>query len=228
MTATAIAKPVLATLELAGGTMYLGIKAAYGAGKDLNAFVNRHIAELQGSKDPGIARTGRVLEGAKEGFGLGFVAPVAIIATGQLLLGNPLVATSTVITAPFNPVAMTCAAVGAIYFGWRALDRDEQESLLAKVSEGLQLGVELIRAIIRFVTELSEDVFSKKQLLRIGQRVKSARKAIVNMFDASVEVTSDGFRDALEDSGRYWDGVSEALVRFARRDTKRPLPKLLK
>ena len=68
--------------------MVLAIKTLYGIAGAINEFIDDHIEKLKASDNPLIASTGRVLEGAKYGFGVGYVSSVAIIAVGQVLLGN--------------------------------------------------------------------------------------------------------------------------------------------
>jgi hypothetical protein len=73
--------------------MTIAIKVLYGIGKaaagvaqtasSINDFLDHHIADLKRSDNPTIACTGRVLEAAKLGFGLGCIGSIAIIATGQ-------------------------------------------------------------------------------------------------------------------------------------------------
>ncbi len=141
----------------------LAIKSLYGAAVDLNAFIDEHIESMKSSANNTISRTGAVLEGAKFGFGLGYMSSVIIIAGGQLLLGNTLTAVTEVATAAAlsNPMAMTCAAVGAIYFGWSALSDEERENILEKLSEGVQVGKELIKSVF-FVCD---------QLVQVNQRL---------------------------------------------------------
>jgi hypothetical protein len=96
------------------------IRGIYGIAGDLNDFLDRHLADLEASDNPTVARTGRVMMAVKSGFGIGYITSVVVIATGQLLLGNTLAAGAKVLTAATltNPIAMTCAAIGAIYYGW--------------------------------------------------------------------------------------------------------------
>jgi len=162
--------------------MTLAIRALYGMGKavaetaqDINGFLDRHIADLKRSDNPTIASTGRVLEAAKFGFGLGYMSSVAIIATGQLLLGNGLagavgtVATGVTLT---NPIAMTCAAVGAIYYGWDALTDKERAAILDHLSTGLAMGVELIKSLVAFVIRMTKEFLSSKQLAEFKDFIK--------------------------------------------------------
>ena len=166
--------------------MWAGVKSLYKVSSDLNRFVNNHLKTMMASDNPTTERSGRVLASAKEGFQLGYVTPVIIIAAGQLLLGNPLSAAATVGTAVVasNPVAMTCAALGAIYFGYSALNENEKEALLLKLHNGLGVGLELIRSVVSFtigklneflnsenfaeIKGLERDHFRRKRILRFG------------------------------------------------------------
>lgn len=188
------------------------ISSLYKITCDLNDWVDKHIQEMQQSDNITISRTGKVLQGAKFGFGLGYLAPITIIATGQFLLGNPLSAASTVTSAITlsNPIAMTCAAVGAIYYGWLALTDDERADALDKLSNGLEIGIELIKAVIRYVSESVSNLISSKHVTEF--------KAFINegasKFGKSLyEVTQD-IPDKLN---QIWhgasDSVSEALVK---------------
>lgn len=76
--------------------------------------------------DATISRTGNLLAEAKTGFMIGYATPIAIVAVGQLLLGNPLTAAVSAVGTAVSPVAITCAAIGAIWMGWRALKPGEQ------------------------------------------------------------------------------------------------------
>ena len=118
---------------------------------EINEYLDKHIADMKGSENPTISRTGRVLEMAKFGFGIGYITSVVVIAAGQLLLGNPLVAINKVVASATlsNPIAMTCGAIGAVYYGWGALSDIERNEILDKLSRGLDVGIELIKSIGR-------------------------------------------------------------------------------
>ncbi len=145
----------------------------------INAFIDRHIEEMKKSENATISRTGKVIEGAKYGFGIGYVVPIAIIAAGQFLLGNTLTAVLTLATAATltNPVAMTCAAVGAIYYGWGALSDLERQEILEKLSHGLEIGVELIKSVIGFVINKTKEFLSSENILELKRYVGSAAAA---------------------------------------------------
>jgi hypothetical protein len=150
-----------------------------GAAGTVNAFVDEHIDLLKGSSDPSISKVGSVLEGAKKGLLLGYAAPVVLIATGQLLLGHPFLAGGTVLTAATltNPIAATCAAIGAIWFGWKALNNTEQEALLEKLSKGFELAIDVIRSVIEFALGQLKSMLSSKELKKLQDGlIEFARK----------------------------------------------------
>ncbi len=153
----------------------LAIKGLYQIAGSINDFINEHIDELKSSDNDLVASTGRVLEGAKHGFGLGYLSAITIVAAGQLLLGNPLSAAATVLTGATltNPFAMTCAAVGAIYYGWKALTDQEQRQILERLSTGLAMGIELIRALLEFVVRATKDLMTVEQLAGFKEFVKA-------------------------------------------------------
>ena len=142
------------------------VAGLYGIATDINDHLNRHIEDMKSSNNATVSRTGRVLEMAKFGFGIGYLSSVTIIAVGQFLLGNTLAAVTTVATAATlsNPIAMTCAAVGAIIYGWGALDDQEKNDILARLANGLEIGVELIKSVIAFVIATAKEVLDSKTL----------------------------------------------------------------
>ena len=137
--------------------MVINLAKSYGATAlgpaTLNMFFADHIIHLKSSDVAIIAQTGQVLDGVTAGFGIGYAASTAVIAAGQLMLGNSLDAAVTIgTTAAFaNPTAATCAAIGALFYGYHALSEDERERFFAKLQDGLQVGVELIKSLISYV-----------------------------------------------------------------------------
>lgn len=63
-----------------------------------------------------------------------------------------------------HPVASTCAAVGAIWFGWRALSKSEQQALLDKLSQGFSLATEVIREAIDLALKLLKSILGSKEI----------------------------------------------------------------
>lgn len=173
------------------------VAGLYGIASDINRHINDHIAAMKESSNPTIAKTGQILDGAKYGFGLGYISSVTIIALGQYLLGNTLAAVSTVASAAAlsNPIAMTCAAVGAILYGWHALSDGERNEILDKLARGLEIGVELIKAIIGFVIQTANRLFGN-QLLKdfkvyIADKAALFGRSLSDVTRLTVDVVSD-------------------------------------
>lgn len=198
------AMPIITGAEVASRILVDSVKALYGIAKGVDEFLNEHIAQMKGSENPTVSRTGRVLEMAKYGFGVGYITPVIVIATGQLILGNSLAAISTVATAATlsNPVAMTCAAVGAIYYGWAALTDQEREEMLEKLSQGLDIGVEFIKSVIHFVTDKIKEFLNSDNLNDIKSYISNA----AHMFGKTLGDVTKNMSDKIVDG---WDTVRD-------------------
>lgn len=229
------------------------VKALYNMGDAVNEFVDNHIAALKQSDNPTIASTGRVLEAAKVGFGLGYMSSIAVIATGQLLLGNSLAAAGAVATGLTltNPIAMTCAAIGAIYYGWDALTDKEREAILARLTEGLQMGVELIKSIVEFVIRTTREFLSSKQLAEfkefiktqaaqfgkslydvthaVGDLVKGAAEKASDLTGQAVELATSATKKAavvaVDTAGKVADSASDAAQSLGERLRRTPSDK---
>lgn len=195
------------------------IKSIYQMGKSIDEYIDQHIAEMKISESQTIACTGRVLEAAKHGFGLGYMSSVAIIAAGQLLLGSTLAAASTVATAVTltNPIAMTCAAIGAIYYGWGALSDKERSAILSRLAEGLAMGIELVRALISFTIETTKDFLSSKQLTEFKEYIKTqAAQFGKSLYDVTHGI-SDLVKGAVETAGALAEHAAEATSSATRK-----------
>lgn len=133
--------------------MVEAIKALYQVTEGINDFVDRHIGEMKQNDSATVRATGSVLEGAKYGFGVGYVAPLVLISVGQLILGNTLAAVMTVASGALliNPIAMTCGAMGAIFYGWKALSDEERSSIVNRVAEVFEIGVEFVKAVVGYL-----------------------------------------------------------------------------
>ena len=218
---------ILSTVSMAGPLPALSaiaqaIKALYGMAEDVNEFHDKHIEEMKSSDNPTISRTGRVLEMAKYGFGIGYITPVIVIATGQLLLGNTLSALATVATAATlsNPVAMTCAAIGAIYYGWGALTDVERNEILDKLGKGLDVGIELIKSIVHFIVDKTKELLNSKNIEEMKKFIAAAAatfgKTLGDVTHKITDVVSDSFDVFRKKSGvaidRTVDLASDAYV----------------
>jgi phage-related minor tail protein len=88
-----------------------------------------------------------------------------LIGVGQVLLGNPMT-TASAASVVTNPVAMTCAAVGAIYYGWSALNAAERDAAMALVGNAFGMGSELVRSIVTFALKLLRELASYARELK--------------------------------------------------------------
>jgi hypothetical protein len=207
----------LAPTTVAVPVMVKAIQTLYGITSAVNDFINKHIEEMSRSDNDTIAQTGRVLDGVKCGFGLGYISSVIIIATGQYLLGNTLAAITTVTTAAVftNPIAMTCAATGAIFYGWRALSNKERNEILERLSEGLDLGIALIKAVLRFLIDDMKKRFNPEALIEIKEYISDAAKAFGNTLGGVTKKVIDKIHDTIdtgkEKMDKGIDHVTEAI-----------------
>jgi hypothetical protein len=194
-----LANPYFTGAQIASTVMIESIKTLYRISISINDFLNDHIEEMKRAENPTVSRTGRVLEMAKYGFGIGYITPVVVISVGQLLLGNPLAAGGTLASAAIlsNPIAMTCAAVGAIYYGWNALDDQEKEEMLEKLSDGLKIGIEMIKSVIRFVIEKSKELWNSENLSEIKNSISQAAEVFGKKLGDVTHKISDKVTDGL-------------------------------
>jgi len=226
----------------AAATMVTAIGSLYGVAGDINDFIDKHIGSLKQNEDETIAITGNVLGGVKTGFGMGYLGSVTVMATGQLLLGNPLTAIATVGTAATltNPVAMTAASVGAVYFGWNALTKAQQANILDKLAEGLEVGVEFIKSVIRFAVGLMKELLNSKQVKQLKKYIKdqaalfgrslydvthqirdfcsTTAENISRKASAVRQATSAASNKAYSGARGTWDGVKGKVHRFRKSD----------
>jgi len=191
--------PLLGAGGMALSVMAKAVQTLYGMATDVNEYLDQHIVDMKGSENPTISRTGRILEMAKLGFGIGYITPVVVIAAGQLLLGNSLSAITTVATAATmtNPIAMTCAAIGAIYYGWGALSDVERDEILHKLSQGLEVGIEMIKSMVGFIINKTKELLSSKNIDEIKSFIGSAAavfgKRLGDVTHKLSDVASDTF-----------------------------------
>lgn len=216
---------ITTALPVAGfvtSTMVKAISSLYEVAGDMNTWADNHILGMQKSENQTVARTGKVLEGAKFGFGIGYIAPVTVIAVGQFLLGNTLAGVATVATAATltNPFAMTCAAVGAIYYGWGALSNQERNEVLDKISAGLEIGIELIKSVINFIISTSKEVLSSKNLSEIKEYVRNAATAFGRKLGDITHAIADRISDTAQSAKTITASAVEATADGVKRATK--------
>lgn len=156
-------------------------------------FVNEHIAQLVSSENEVIARTGYVLARASEGFGLGHRVPLSLIAMGQKMLGIDLTVPTAFLAS--NPAAFTAAAIGAVYWGYQALDDKEKEQLHSLIADAFEFGVELVKTLAEFCIKTLKSLLDSEAFAELRKYVAEAATALGSSL---YEVT-----------GRIYDRVTE-------------------
>ena len=195
------------------------IKALYGVATSVNTFIDEHIAKLKAHENETINTTGRVLENAKAGFGIGYITPLILTATGQLLLGNQLNATAILASGMTlsNPLAMTCGAIGAIYYGWQALSEEEKNAILARLTAAFEVGVELIKSMITFVISSLGSILSKEKLAEFKNFVASAAENFGKTLADITRDIKDKFFHVMDWVGNAWKEASTSVQEGAER-----------
>jgi len=174
------------------------IRSIYHIAGDINAFMDEHTEKMKLSENLTISRTGRVLEGAKLGFGIGYTVPITIIALGQLLLGFSWKAAVNLGSAAVfsNPIAMTCAAIGAVYYGWNALSDQEKAETIESLRKDLDVGVELIKSIVQFVITKTNELLSSENLKELKEFISDAAHA----FGRTLSEVTGAIKDRIVDA----------------------------
>ena len=179
---------VIAALAAAGHAVS-GVAAAVAQANELT---DSMIETLKANDNLTINRVGRVLEGTKFGFLMGYVTPSILTAVGICLTtGDLLTATGASIAVLGNPVAGTCAAVGAVFFGWKALNDNEREEILNQVGKFLNVGWEQIKAVIEFAIKLMKDLFTADNIQEIKETVAEAAAAVGRHISDITKSVSD-------------------------------------
>lgn len=188
----------LASTPFASNPIVSAISALYRVGTNINDFLDEHIDDLKKNPNATVRATGNVLDGAKAGFGLGYMSSLVIIAAGQIILGNPLAALGTAATGALmiNPIAMTCGAVGAVYYGWRALSEDERNAILSRITEAFQIGVELIKAIVGFLVTTLASLLSSESMEEFKKMIAEVASGFGKSLSDITHSMKDRFIDA--------------------------------
>lgn len=196
--------------NFAASAIVKSIRTLYNVAGDMNSWMDMHINEMQSSENQTIAKTGKVLAGVKTGFGFGYVTSVTVIAVGQFLLGNTMAAVGTVASAATltNPFAMTCAAVGAIIYGWNALSKEDQSDVLDKISLGLNSGIEFIKSVINLLISTSKDVLESKNLAELKDFVRNAAR----IFGKTLGQITGSIRDKAIDMKDTFKNEGEKVI----------------
>jgi hypothetical protein len=212
----------------------LAIRALYGFAQEVDKGIEQLLETMKKSENSTVVRTANIIEAAKYGFGVGYVTPVIVIAVGQLILGNGLHAVLTVATAATltNPIAMTCGAIGAIYYGWQALSEEDKNAILTRLMDAFQVGAEMLKAMINFVVKSTKELLTAENLAEVKRFITEAASTFGRTLSDVTKAIKDTVVDGLDVmSIKAKQGASQAHQYIAgklRRDKARPpLPEQL-
>jgi hypothetical protein len=178
----------------------MAIQSLYGFVQGIDKGIEDLLNSMKQSENPTVVRTASVIEGAKYGFGIGYVTSVIVIAVGQLILGNTLAAVVTVGTAVTltNPIAMTCGAIGAIYYGWQALSEDDRNAIVHRLMGAFEVGAEMIKAIISFVVTTTKELLSAENLAEVKRFITEAAGAFGHTLSDVTRAIKDTVVDTFD------------------------------
>jgi len=202
---------LIQALKLAG-TAASGLGSAVVAANNASDNI---IVQLKASDNATINVIGRVLEGTKSGFMIGYVSPSILTAVGvALTTGDLLAAVGGGVAILGNPVAGVCAAVGAVYFGWKALNEKERNSILEQVGTLLNIGYELIKSVIDLALRLMKNLLSEDNLKEIKETVSEAAEFVGRHLSDITHSVKDRLSEAgvasLAASGRAVQAAKKA------------------
>jgi hypothetical protein len=138
---------------------------------------------------------------------------------------------------------MTCAAIGAIYYGWNALSDQERTEIIEKLTNDLKVGSELVKSLIRFVVDKTKEFLSSENLKEIkvfvsnaaaefGKSLGDITKKVADMvsgsFDALKKKTGQAADAAADLASDAYGAVKEKLKKpqsTAKPITKKPAKK---
>jgi hypothetical protein len=174
------------------------VKGLYTTAKGIDDFFDTLIDSMKRSPSPAIERSGRVFEAAKLGFGFGYLSSATVVAAGQWLMGNHLAAGGVFVTSVTfsNPTVMTCAAMGAVVYGYWALTDSEREELISGLSEGFSVGKEFIKAILHFVIDFTKTLLNSDFI----RHLKSWIRETAANFGNGLGYVTRRFSDRIADS----------------------------
>lgn len=155
----------------AGSTGLATLAKLYGFATPAAVFIAEHIETLKSAENVLANRCGLVLEAAQQGFGVGGEVGLMVIGLGQAILGNPLTGKVAVAGAT-NPVVLTCAAIGAIHYGWGAMSQGEKDRLVEVVAKAFKVGAELIRSLATFALSTIKALLSRENMEELKRYVR--------------------------------------------------------
>ena len=177
--------------DIAGSAGVTSLSRLYGFTVDAARFAVEHIDTLKAADNALANRCGLLLEAANEGFGVGNETALVLIGVGQHLLGNPLASAATAGAAGANPVIMTCAAIGAIHYGWNAMSQEERDALLKAVGNVFRIGVEFIRSIANFALDMIKSLMSAENIAELKKMVAGVAAAFGTRLSEITRALSD-------------------------------------
>jgi hypothetical protein len=160
----------------------------------VGGFVLSHVETLKASENALANRCGEVLDAVHAGFGVGGESSLIVIALGRTLLGGGLAPAAGVATLT-NPVTLTCAAIGAIHYGWNALSENEKATVLDAVSKAFSVGKELVRSIAGFALRTIKDLLSKENLAELRRALSDGASAFGQRLGDITRTIADRSRD---------------------------------
>ncbi|WP_454278499.1 hypothetical protein [Sphingomonas sp. Marseille-Q8236] len=140
---------------------------------DASSFLASHVETLKGLDNVLLSRCGHVLEAVQIGFGAGSKHGLMLIGVGRALLGAGVLPVGGTV-ALASPVMMTCAAIGAVHYGWHALSEDERNKLLDTVADAFSMGKQLVKAVADFAVETIKALLSSENLAELKRMVADA------------------------------------------------------
>lgn len=178
----------------------MAIQSLYGFVQGIDRGIEDLLNSMKQSENPTVVRTASVIEGAKYGFGIGYATSVIVIAVGQLILGNTLAAVVTVGTAVTltNPIAMTCGAIGAIYYGWQALSESDRNAIVSRLMGAFEVGAEMIKAIVSFVVTATRELLSAENLAEVKRFITEAAGAFGHTLSDVTRAIKDTVVDTFD------------------------------
>ena len=186
---------VITALKMAGFAAS-GVASAI---KEANEVTDSMIDNLKNNENLTVNRIGRVLEGTKFGFLMGYVSPSILTAVGVCLTtGDLVLAASGGIAVLGNPIAGTCAAVGAVFFGWSALNDTEREEVLNQVGKFLNVGWEQIKAVVNFAIKTMKELLSADNIQEMKETVAQAATAVGRHISDITKSVRDKFGKVVE------------------------------
>ena len=182
------------------------VKGLYRTGKGIDDLFDSLINSMKRSTSPAIERSGRVFEAAKLGFGFGYLSSATVVAAGQWLMGNKLAAGGAFVTSVTfsNPTVMTCAAMGAVVYGYWALNDNERDELLSGLSQGFSVGKEFIRAIIQFVINFTKTLLDSEFMRQLKGWIRETAATFGNGLGYVTRRLRDRIADRAIASRRFF------------------------